>query len=679
MSVALSAGVTGLESYQKMLDLAGDNLANVGTTAFKSSRVTFSQLLSETIKTASQPTSTVGGTNPQQIGHGVGIASITPMMTQGNIANTGNPLDLAIEGEGYFVLNDGAKDLYTRAGAFAIDANSRLVDPATGYIVQRIGTTGESDGFQTAGDSNVRIPTDVSMPARATSEVRVAGNLSTTAKFADTQINKLTSNIAFTVGGSPASVTTKISELDQYTGTTWADGTITFLGSKPDGIALGNSPTTDLTMAVTSTTTIQDVLDYLNDDDGGARTAEEQTVTLTGGGGVPDEGKYTLTYDGATTTELDYDADVATITTALNALSTTPATGGITPSAALATGTTFTFDSSMGDSDGEVPLITITSVGLKDGGTDVTGVCAETETGHGPHGVLDDATATLVNGKIRITDAQSGYSESDFKMAWSDSYLTMPAYFEVTTVGGEEVKNVNITVFDTQGGKHVLSGAFVRTATANTWDMILTSISGNITDITFDNRRINGVEFYANDGSFKGLNAATGDTAQFTVTFAHDPGNPQIINVSMGTVGQFNGLTQFDANSTAVAREQDGYAAGSFSNLSVSNDGLVIGSFTNGIKKDIATLQLALFQNPTALESMGDGYFSPSANSGGAIATQALSGGAGSLRGGALEGSNVNAAKEFIGLIQAQNYYQANARTIRIANEMLRELTNLIR
>jgi len=153
---------------------------------------------------------------------------------------------------------------------------------------------------------------------------------------------------------------------------------ITFSGYKPDGTALGGSPTTDLTMDVTATTTLQDVLDYLNVDEGGARTAEIQTVTLTGGGGVPDEGKYTLTYDGATTTELDYDANVATITTALNALSTVPNDGDIVPSAALATGTTFTFADSMGDSDGEVPLITITSVGLKDGGVDVTGVCAET-------------------------------------------------------------------------------------------------------------------------------------------------------------------------------------------------------------------------------------------------------------------------------------------------------------
>ena len=677
MSVALSAGVTGLESYQKMLDIAGDNLANIGTTAFKSSRITFSQLLSETIKTASQPTSTVGGTNPQQIGHGVGIASITPMMTQGNISNTGNPLDLAIEGDGYFVLNDGAKDLYTRSGALAIDANSRLVDPATGYIVQRIGTTGESDGFQTAGDSDVRVPTDVSMPARATLEVRVAGNLSTTAKFVDTQINKLTSNIAFTVGGSPASATTRISELDQYTGSTWADGTITFSGYKSDGTALGSSPTTDLTMAVTSTTTLGDVLTWLNTNEGTAAVSEVQTLTPDA---VATAGTFTLTYGGETTAAIAYDAPttgVGSIQEALEALSGVSAgdiTVGGTTLAAAGT-TTFTLADTLGD----VSTISFDFSGLT-GPTQAGSTIAETIKGFKVQGVLgDDATASLVNGKIRITDTIAGYSKSDFKMAWSDSNLTMPAYFEATTVGGEEVKNVNITVYDTQGGKHVLSGAFVRTNTANTWDMILTSISGNITDITFDNRRINGVEFYANDGSFKGLNAATGDTAQFTVTFAHDPGNPQVINVSMGTIGQFNGLTQFDANSTAVAREQDGYAAGSFSNLSVSNDGIVVGSFTNGIKKDIATLQLALFQNPTALESMGDGYFSPSANSGEAIATQALSGGAGSLRGGALEGSNVNAAKEFISLIQAQNYYQANARTIRIANEMLRELTNLIR
>jgi len=111
MSFALSAGVTGLQAHQKMLDIAGNNLANVNTTAFKSSRITFSELLNETIKKASQPTSGVGGTNPQQIGSGVGVAGISPNMAQGNIINTGNPLDLAVEGEGYFVLGDGQQNI----------------------------------------------------------------------------------------------------------------------------------------------------------------------------------------------------------------------------------------------------------------------------------------------------------------------------------------------------------------------------------------------------------------------------------------------------------------------------------------------------------------------------------------------------------------------------------------
>ncbi|MHC4345999.1 MAG: flagellar hook-basal body complex protein, partial [Planctomycetota bacterium] len=207
MSFALSAGVTGLQAHQKMLDIAGNNLANVNTTAFKASRITFSELLCETIKKASQPTTTVGGTNPQQMGSGVGVAGIAPNMSQGNIVNTGNALDLAMEGEGYFVVSDGSQNLFTRAGAFAVDANSNLVDPTTGYLVQRIGSVGESDGFQVPGDSNIKVPYDVAMAATATSEVRVAGNLSADATLPTPQTNILTSNTTYTINGATATGT----------------------------------------------------------------------------------------------------------------------------------------------------------------------------------------------------------------------------------------------------------------------------------------------------------------------------------------------------------------------------------------------------------------------------------------------------------------------------------------
>ncbi len=562
MSFALSAGVTGLQAHQKMLDIAGNNLANINTTAYKSSRITFSELLSETIKKASQPTTNVGGTNPQQMGSGVGVAGISPNMSQGNIVNTGNPLDLAMEGEGYFVLNDGSQNIYTRAGAFAVDADSNLVDPSTGYLVQRIGSTGEVDGFQTAGDGNVNVPYDVAMPAKATTIVSIAGNLSADAAFDTIQTNKLTSNIRFTTNsGTAADGSTDLDALDQFTSGTFSSATITVSGFEHDG--------TDL-----------------ND-----------------------------------TAPLAVDAD-----------------------------------------------------------TDLDGLISHINTVLGSSG-----TASLVAGKIRITDTDSGYSKSDVKLTFANdgtADLTMPGYFEITTVGGEEVKNINITVYDTQGGKHTLSGAFVRTDTASTWDMILTSITGDINTLDISglsDRRIQGIEFDATDGSYKGLNSTTGDTAQFKVTFVHDTSNPQTISVTLGTAGQFDGLTQFAANSTAVAREQNGYESGRLSTVSVNNEGIIIGVFSNGVKKNIAAIQVSLFQNTSGLESIGSGYFTPSANSGEAVATQAMTGGAGSIHGGALEKSNADVAIEFVNMIQAQNGFQANARTIRVANEILRELSNLIR
>ncbi|MGB8226167.1 MAG: flagellar hook-basal body complex protein [Sedimentisphaerales bacterium] len=675
MSFALSAGVTGLQAHQKMLDIAGNNLANVNTTAFKASRITFSELLSETIKKASQPTSSVGGTNPQQMGSGVGVSGISPNMAQGNIVNTGNPLDMALEGEGYFVLSDGEKNIYTRAGTFAVDANSNLVDPALGYIVQRIGSVGESDGFQTPGNSNIIVPYDVAMTAQATSLVTLAGNLSANAALTTPQTNVLRSNIAYTIGGTAATADAKIADLDQYTGTLTA-GVITFSGYKPDGTALGSSPTVDLTMPVTATTTLDDVLDWLNTSEGTAAVPEVQTVTLSA---APDAGHFHLTYGGETTAAINWNATADDIETALEALSTV-AVGDITVSAAMANGVTFTFNDTLGD----VGLLTMDSSALTNTGAPITSSIAQTTQGFEAQGILGDgAAASLSAGKLVITDAKSGYSQSDLAMAWSgDGTLKVPAYFEMPTVGGEEVKNVNITVFDSLGGEHVLSGAFVRTDTNNTWDFILTAISGDISNINIsttakNNRRISGLQFDETDGSYSGLDAAIDDTAQFIVTFAHSD-ESQTIAMDLGTVGQFNGLTQFSGNSTAVARAQDGYQAGNLSTVSVNNEGTLIGAFSNGIKKNLATLQIALFQNTLGLESVGGGYFVPSANSGGAVATQAMIGGAGSIHGSSLEKSNADVATEFVNMIQAQNGFQANARTIRVANEILRELTSLI-
>jgi flagellar hook protein FlgE len=159
---------------------------------------------------------------------------------------------------------------------------------------------------------------------------------------------------------------------------------------------------------------------------------------------------------------------------------------------------------------------------------------------------------------------------------------------------------------------------------------------------------------------------------------------PKDIQVDLGTPGLSDGITQCGTNavtqgSTATASGQDGYTSGWLKSLSISQSGMVEGVFDNGIRRDIAQIQLATFQNSAGLLDIGSNYFVTSANSGVASATSAGSNGAGAIQGQSLEKSNVDVATEFVNLIQAQNGFQANARTIKVSNDMMTELTSLLR
>lgn len=120
-------------------------------------------------------------------------------------------------------------------------------------------------------------------------------------------------------------------------------------------------------------------------------------------------------------------------------------------------------------------------------------------------------------------------------------------------------------------------------------------------------------------------------------------------------------------------------AAGSLSSVSIDTSGNIVGTFSNGAKLNVATLQLAVFNNASGLDRISNNLYTTSANSGIAIKTSAGVGGAGTVKGSSLESSNVELADQYVTLIEAQNGYQANARTIQVANDILKELTNLIR
>ncbi|MEY2742704.1 MAG: hypothetical protein RIS21_1072, partial [Planctomycetota bacterium] len=165
MTNALLAGLTGLRANQNYLDVIGNNLANSNTTGYKASRVTFSDILSQSIRPATAPTNNLGGTNPVQLGRGAGIATVDQNFTQGTLLQTGRTLDLAIQGNGFFVLQGGGDQYYTRVGAFGLDSQEYLVDLRSGLKVQ-----------STSG-SPVQIRLNSVVPPDPTTQIDFRGNL----------------------------------------------------------------------------------------------------------------------------------------------------------------------------------------------------------------------------------------------------------------------------------------------------------------------------------------------------------------------------------------------------------------------------------------------------------------------------------------------------------------------
>lgn len=680
MSDALLSGVSGLRVHQTMLDVAGNNLANVNTTAFKASRVSFAELLSETIREASQPTATSGGTNPAQVGSGVMVARVDRDVTQGSMLTTGQPLDIAIEGGGYFTLNDGQRELYTRMGSFAVDGQYYLVDPTTGNRVQRIGSAGLVEGFQSAGDSAIRIPYDVPLPAQVTSQISYVGNLS--ADEAIPTITRLASGVQYTKAGVSIGSNTLLSEMDQTT--SLADGdTIAITGTRKDGsqvsetLVTTTNPTTNLLNSIQRYTvagsaanggTLLSALDQTS----GLAAGDQILIQGTDRDGTSIDTNYTLTgADSLNDLLMAISAEYAGATVSLvdgEIVVTDTATG----SSQTSLGLIYSGDGTMATPESFTTVVT----GAQ--GTTFGDLLTAIDLAFSNPADRTEgwSNATLVNGEINLIDEASGYSLTDVNLTCSDpDAIELPQYFKMLSVGGESCKNTNIEIFDSQGIGHVMSASFVRSTDANTWDMVLTSATG---DVSLEDRRITGITFLP-DGSFGGMAGTNPDSTSFQMRFNNDPTNVRAITLNLGTVGEFDGLSQFGGASTVTPNWQDGYANGWLSSVSVSRDGTLVGLFSNGIRQDIASLCMATFQNPAGLQSVGNNYFESSPNSGVAVATTALSGGAGELRGGSLEQSNVSTATEFVNLMQAQNGFQANARTIKTANEMLQELTNLIR
>ncbi len=175
LTSALNTSVNGLSLNETAIAVVGNNIANADTNGFKAADVLFSTQLSQTLSIGSAPTATNGGTNPQQIGLGAQIAAIQTDFSEGSITNTSSPSDLAIQGNGFFVLNSPQGQVYTRDGDFTLSSSNELVN-AQGFAVQGYGVDNNFN-LVTSQLQNLTIPLGQLNVAQQTSKVTMNGAL----------------------------------------------------------------------------------------------------------------------------------------------------------------------------------------------------------------------------------------------------------------------------------------------------------------------------------------------------------------------------------------------------------------------------------------------------------------------------------------------------------------------
>jgi len=186
--ISIYTGVTGLKAHEQAVDVIANNIANINTVGYKAGRANFQEALSQTLRAASGAGGGRGTRNPMQLGLGASIGSIDNLMTQGNLKFTGSNTDVAIQGNGFFLLSDGTGEYLTRNGSFVLDANNRLVAAGSGLAVlgwQADPVTGDVQTQQMITPSSyLEVPIGVMSMARATANVSYQANLDATAAAA---------------------------------------------------------------------------------------------------------------------------------------------------------------------------------------------------------------------------------------------------------------------------------------------------------------------------------------------------------------------------------------------------------------------------------------------------------------------------------------------------------------
>ncbi len=714
---SLWSGVSGLKSEQEAMDVVGNNVANVNTIGFKKGRITFVDVLSQTMSAATGPEGNIGGKNATQIGLGDTVAVVDNIFSQGSLQATSKTTDLAIQGDGFFIVSDdgGKTYRYTRAGDFSFDAAGNLVNPE-GFIVQGWMANDETHKINTAASiENIVIPQDKTVPAGITKNITIKANLNGGDHIeemapahgtVDENGNQVTPDdmaVLFDVNGDAINLG---KELAQYIHTNssfssdCSNNCVYDLSGHKIQLASGTVVKLQINnsyVSLTYTTTPTNDPNKFTSFGGFVNKLKTQIDNIAGNNvNVYTTNTGAILISNATNTPLQ-----------IGVVSTTAGDfNGYFKSALInledsqhgqsigsnATRSTLPFLAAPGDilamsyDNGETyhGYIYTNNTPHASQGTfrtiqdlvNAINYDLQQKYGNNAKASIDPKTGEIViendtNNDIRIGKVFSNNLKLGTIMGTLSGLINPNG--KVSSQPFEAAVHVtSIDVYDSLGNKHTVTFTFRKTGYDTSgyaiwsWEASVPKpgqVSNNSGIIKFDQ---NGRLVYLSS------------PVAITVDWRNGT-QPQVINLNFGDINTFDGLTQFSLPSQTTAETQDGYPGGSLQRVMINQDGVIIGIFSNGKSYPLAQIALAKFANNEGLMKEGNSMYAETANSGHPVIGTAGTGGRGTFAPSHLEMSNVDLAEEFTNMIIYERAFQANSRSITTSDQMIQELLNLKR
>lgn len=564
-TIAMYTGLSGLNANARNLDVIGNNIANVNTTAYKSNRLNFQNQFSRTFSLGSAPGDTTGGSNPMQIGLGVRVGATQRNFTPGSLSSTGNQADLAIAGQGFFMVDRGLSRFYTRAGNFTLNEQQQLVSAGG----ERLMGWGVDADFQVQRTTlqPVTIPIGQLRTAQATSNASFTGNLrgDDNATIANAGSRLTLGPLTDTSG--PISATSLLTNLENAASNPIAavGSVITLSGVHMGGTEAAGYDLPDASLTVTATTTLQEYMDFL-----------AQSLLIEEGVTNPDT---------------------------------------------LVTGVT------LNAGTGEITIVGNTGE-LNDIG-------------------MDDAEIEVLNGGTTTTPFQVTKNTS------ADGESTRTSFNVFDSLGNPVSVSITMTLISRGGA-----------TPGTTWRYDISSADDN----DGDPRISSGTLQFDADGHLSTTTPVTVgiDRSQFA-----GADSPLTFDLSFASVtaGNSGSIT-----SNMSVLNSDGSAMGELSGYGIGSDGIISGTFSNGLIRTLGQIPVVNFANVEGLVDAGGNLFGVGVDSGEPVIAQPGQFGTGGITSGALELSNVDLAAEFINMITASTGYSASSRVISTTDQLMQQL-----